>query len=497
MEKLIQSKEFNILKWIFILFSIIFVIYTTITMRALYMDGAFFTIEQLSNLANGIYKIPYVYNEHPRYIIVFLHNFPMWICNYLGFADKNFLLMVHSFTAFFLPLLILYWNYRLTLKTKRIDVFFWHLLTYSLMLIPFSIFSCVEIYVGAGLHFILWNYLVSDNEIKKTDAISLIFCLICLFATFEYVVLLGFIIFFAHFHYALKDKLFKNQCYKILIGFGSLAASIYNICFMLNVSGEGGEIARFFKECHDYIPRCLNLCSLFSIMAIIFLLILVWKKKKINVIEIIIMSVLYIIAFHHLSTIPCESIYPMWEGHLRSIPCWAIPLIFIIMSISDRYRTEINYTKYTNLICIVLLCGIVQTIWQYNNTYYWHKNILYMKEELAKTNDLLYIPTEHEEMSGFHNEQLRRYIWHGVFTPTSILFSDTYEQKTLLMTYDIQQDPGNTIDRAALYVRPDDSGQMSLSFGSIIDIKNKYWDLTKCAKALDEYNKQNNIQTRE
>ncbi len=497
MDNLTNNKEFNFLKWIFILFSLVFVVYTTITMRALYMDGAFFMIEQLNNLSNGIYQIHTGYSEHPRYIIAFLSQFPLWICNFIGLSGKKFLLMLYSFTTFFLPLLILYWNYRLTLKTKRIDVFFWHLLTYSLILITFSIFSCVEIYIGAGLQFILWNYLVSDTEIKKRDALALIVCLICLFATYEYIIFLGPIIFCSHFHYVLQDKSIKNQYYKTLIGLGSLGAAIYNIYFMINVQGEGGEIARFFKECHDYLPYIFQLCSLFSVITIIFLLIFVWKKTKINRIQIIIMALFYVLAFHYLITIPIQSIYPMWEGHFRSIPCWAIPLIFIIMSITDRIRTDINYQRYTNLICIVLLCGIVQTLWQINNTYYWNKNIIYMKEELAKTNELLYIPTEHEEMSGFHNEELRRYIWHGVFTPTSILFSDNYEQKTLLMTYDVQPDPGNVIDRSALYVRPDNSGKMSVSFGSIIDIKNKYWDLTKCAKALDEYNKKNNIQTRE
>lgn len=497
MEQLKNNKEFCVLKYIFILFSIIFIVYSTITMRGLYEDGSFLAIEQLSNLSKGIYKIHPGYSEHPRYIIAYISIFPLWICNFLGLASKNFLLMLYSFTAFSFPLIILYWNYRLTIKTQRIDVFFWHLFTYSLIAITFSIFSCVEIYIGVGLHFILWNYLVSDTEIKKTDAAALIFCLICLFATYEYAIFLGIIIFFAHFHYVLKDKSLNNQCYKTLIGIGSLIAAIYNIHFMMNVQGEEGEITRFFKECYDFLPFVFNLCSLFSIMTIIFLLIFAWKKTKINFIYIIVMTLLFGAAFYYLLTIPTQSIYPMWEQHFRSIPCWAVPLIFIIMSITDKFRTDINYTRYTNLICIVLLCGITQTIWQINNTYYWDKNISYMKEELAKTNDLLYIPSEHEEISSFHNEQLRRYIWHGVYTPTSILFSDSYEQKTLLMTYDVQQDPGNVIDRAALYVRPNDSKQISVSFGSIIDIKNKYWDLTKCAQALDEYNKQNNIQTRE
>ncbi len=497
MDKWYNNKEFLILKYIFISVSLFFIFYAAYTMRGLYEDGSFYMIEQLNNFSRSIYRIHPNYTEHPRFMIVFLLQFPLWICNFIGLTDKKFLMAVFSFTQFFLPLLVLWWNYRLSLRTKRIDIFFWHLFTYSLILITFSIFSVVEIYIGAGLHFILWNYLVSDIEIKKRDAISIIFCLVCMFATYEYVIFLGIIFFLAHFSYVLKEKSLKNQCYKTLIGFGALAAAIYDIWFMLHVEGESGEIQRFFKECYDFAPSLLNLCSLFSIITLGLLLIFVWKKTKINIITYIVIAFIFAYAFYKLLLIPVQSVYPMWEQHFRSIPCWGLPIIFIFMALTDKFRAQIDYTKYTNLICIVLLCGITQTFWQINNTYWWDKNIQYMKEELNRENSLLYIPAEHEVISDFHNEQLRRYIWHGSFTPTSILFSDDYEQKTLLMTYDIQQDEGNVIRRDLLYVKPDNSGQMSMAFGSVVDIQNKYWDLTKCAKALDEYNKKNNIQTAE
>lgn len=120
-----------------------------------------------------------------------------------------------------------------------------------------------------------------------------------------------------------------------------------------------------------------------------------------------------------------------------------------------------------------------------------------MKNELLETNELLYIPSEHEELSGFHNEKLRRYIWHGIFAATSILFSDTYKQKTLLLNYDEIQDPGNNNFRNRLYVVPYNNSEMSIPFGTTISIKNDFWDLTDCAAALDKYNKEHNIETNE
>ena len=116
-----------------------------------------------------------------------------------------------------------------------------------------------------------------------------------------------------------------------------------------------------------------------------------------------------------------------------------------------------------------------------------------MKNEMQNSNELLYIPSEHPELSGFHNKELRRYIWHGIFPATSILFTEEYKQKTLLLSYDEQQDPGNVTFRDILYVISDK--KISIPFGAVVDIKNDYWDLTDCAKALDEYNKENKIKT--
>ena len=151
----------------------------------------------------------------------------------------------------------------------------------------------------------------------------------------------------------------------------------------------------------------------------------------------------------------------------------------------------------SNLICIVLLCGITQSAWQMVNTYHWDKNIQYMKNELQQHNETLYIPSEHTEIATFHNHELRRYIWHSTYAFTSILFSKSYEQKTLLMHYDEEIDKGNLTFRKNLFVKQNIENAISIPLGTIISIKNKFWDLTNCAKALDRYNKENNIQTLE
>ena len=493
MEESENNKQLKLLFIVFILISIVHIIYATITMRGMYCDGAFYMIDQLNSFSSNSYKLS-LDMEHPRFMMSFLMQFPAIIAHFLFNIKSKFVLMgIYSFIQFSLPVIFLSLNFILTKRTKRIDVLFWNVFTYGAIICPFMIFSVVESIIGFSLHFILWNYLCSKIDYKKTDIIFILFLLTMMFGTYEYVAFLGIIFFFAHFHYVMQEKDFKNQCVKTLIGVGSLVASIYNIIFMLKTNGEKGEIIRFLGEAADYFHHLFELNTLFSIITIITLMLIAIRKEQISKTLLSLVVIIYTIASIYLLNTPLTSIYPMWEGHLRTIPCWFLPLLFAILLIKDMVSDRINENRYINFLCIALICCIFQTGWQMVNTYYWNKNIEYMQNELQNYKELLYIPSEHEEISGFHNKELRRYIWHGIFPATSILFSKEYKQKTLLLSYDKPQDPGNGTFRNRLYVISDK--KMAIPFGTAIDIKNDYWDLTECAKELDKYNKENKIKT--
>lgn len=493
MEESENNKQLKLLFIVFILISIVHIIYATITMRGMYCDGAFYMIDQLNSFSSNSYKLS-LDMEHPRFMMSFLMQFPAIIAHSLLHIKNKFVLMgIYSFIQFSLPVIFLSLNFILTKRTKRIDVLFWNVFTYGAIICPFMIFSVVESIIGFSLHFILWNYLCSKIDYKKTDIIFILFLLTMMFGTYEYVAFLGIIFFFAHFHYVMQEKDFKNQCVKTLIGVGSLVASIYNIIFMLKTNGEKGEIIRFLGEAADYFHHLFELNTLFSIITIITLMLIAIRKEQISKTLLSLVVIIYTIASIYLLNTPLTSIYPMWEGHLRTIPCWFLPLLFAILLIKDMVSDRINENRYINFLCIALICCIFQTGWQMVNTYYWNKNIEYMQNELQNYKELLYIPSEHEEISGFHNKELRRYIWHGIFPATSILFSKEYKQKTLLLSYDKPQDPGNGTFRNRLYVISDK--KMAIPFGTAIDIKNDYWDLTECAKELDKYNKENKIKT--
>lgn len=495
MEELKNNKNFKILAWLFIIVSMIHVIYATITMRGMFMDGGFYMLELLNRFSDNQHAVAADFVNRTRFFISYLMQIPVLFAHgVLAIQNKWALMMIYSFSQFFLPLLAVYWVYKLARRVNRPEMFFWSLLLYSGFLITSMIFSVVETHIGSPLHFLLWIYLSTTMKYTKKDIIAIIFLITVMFATFEYVVGLGIIFALASIYYVCKEPEKKNKIIKALIGLGSLSASIFDIMFMFSVPGEAGEIMRFLKETYDFIHNMWNMNIMFTVISIFLIGLAIFRKKLFTTKNLIFISLIFVCLFIRLINIKHFSIYPMWEIHLRSIPCWLIPIMFTCFLFSDIKNIKINKILLSNAICIMFLCGTFQSCWQMVNTYYWDKNIQYMKSELAQHDGILYLPNEHPEIGYFHNEELRRYIIHGAYTFTSILFSDEYAPKTVLMTYDKQLDAGDNPFREALYVGPEEN-TISIPYGTKIQIVNRYWDLTEFAQALEKYNKENNIQT--
>ncbi len=536
MEELEKNKQFNILKWIFIIISFIHIGYATIVLRGIYEDGSFYIIELLNHLANGSMELQIDW-EHPRFFMLAFMELPVVFAYKILLISNKFILMhIYTFVQFFLPLLILYWNYKLTKRTGRTDILFWNLFIYGGINLTFSIFSVVESIIGSMFHFILWNYLASKINYTKKDIFYITCLLIIMFGTFEYVVFLGIIFFIASFHYVTKETNLKNQLVKTYIGIGSLLSSIFNIVYMLRVEDEGSEISRFLQEAYNFSIVLFNLNISFTITALAIIIMLMFRKTLLTNNLLILISAVFLCMFIRLSNTPELSIYPMWEQHLRTIPCWLIPLLFVCMWISDIIcprefndkepeqdfgaaaiegehpngsdksefkggkgldKEEKNKIKFTNYICVILICGITQTCWQLYHDYYWNKNVEYLKNELKNTKQLLYVPAEHEEISSFGNNELRRYIWHSIYPLMSILLSETKEVKTLLLNYDTINDKSNKTFREWLFIPKEGENTMFIPVAGTINITNEFWDLTKCAEALDKYNKKHKIKTME
>lgn len=513
METLFKNKIYRVVFVAFIIVSLIHIIYATVTCRALYLDGSFYLISQLNNL--GIGDFNYVINlKQTRFFMMMLLQLPVMISYHFLFVKSKFVLMlIYSFTQFILPFAALMYNFYLTKRTGRIDVLFWNLFTYGTILSLFMIFPSAEIFIGVTFNFILWNYLVSKIEYKISDIAVIVFLVMMMFGTHEYIIFVAPLIFILHFFYFYDGISEKSAAMKRIIGWGSLSAALFNIIYMFGVSGEAGEIVRYLEEAVNVLPNFLKFNSLFSVVAVVLLIIFFFYRRKIQTVGLFFILAAFNLALFRLLKIAYFSVNPMWEGHYRAMPCYTLFFIFLIMFLTDYVKqkrsqklcdnTDVSAVNSSgrsdalivNSFCIITVCCIFQMFWQINHTYLWDKNIKYMKSELANCGDILYIPSEHEEISTFWNKDFRKYIWHSVYTSTSILFSDSYKPKSLLMHYDEEYDENNHPFRDSLFVPKNSKNIIVIPVNVPLYVKNEFWDLTDFAEALDKYNSENNIKT--
>ncbi len=126
MEELKNNKRFKALAWIFIIISMLHVIYATITMRGLFMDGGFYMLDLLNKFSDNIHTISADWAGHPRFFILGIMQLSTIIAHSIfAIQDKWILMMIYSFAQFFLPLLALFWIYKLANRVNRPDMFFW------------------------------------------------------------------------------------------------------------------------------------------------------------------------------------------------------------------------------------------------------------------------------------------------------------------------------------------------------------------------------------
>ncbi len=487
-----KSGENKILVILFIAISIFYVIYATISQRAMYLDGSLDFLSLLNAFEQGRYVIvsdP----THPRLFCDFATQLPINIAFFAFFIKSKYILsLFFGFPYFLYPLLLLWGNYALSKRSKRFDIFVVSCLFYSLCVLLFQIFAIVELSTVSMVCLLLFHYLAADITYTKKDLTVIILLCLFIFAGHEFILFAGGAIFFASLLYASNATTEINKKIKFNIGASALAASLCMALYILFNSDTQNESLGFAKEMHDFLPHLFTMNTLLSLIAIVLLIVLYHKKEILSKYSVIAVSALFLVVFNHMLHNLGTFLQPMWEQHLRSIPCWSIPLIILAISILDFANKKAPDIFWQNALTIALICGIAQTGWQITHTYWWNKNIEYMQTELAKSKTKLYIPEDHEEISSFSNPELRRYIWYFSYAATSMIFSKDYEIKTLLCHYPNDNDPGNKKYREWLFVQ--DAKYFFIPTAKLLR-KTHFWDVTKVTNELDKYNKEHKIKT--
>lgn len=482
MQEILKKNKFCLV--LFLVVTAVYVVYSSIILRGAYIDGGLQELILLNKFSTGHYMV-YTDPYHTRFFVNFIEQLPMAI-GYFVFhiKSKYWLSFLYSLPTFLFPLLLLWWNYKLSERTKRYDIFVLSVFTYSTILLPYMIFSIVEATVSVLLLFILLNYLAGSIDYTKKDLFLILFLVVTMFGSHEFVALAGIILFIASLHYAKKEENSLHKKTKYLIGAFGVVASLYVGFFIISDTQAKIEASRFIREAVDFFPYLLSINALLSLIAFVIAVFLIFKKDYLKLISQVFIGSIFLVVLSYMLLNLNIYLNPMFEGHLRTVPCWGVPLVILVVLLLDIFKKRPTDIFYTNLLTLALICGIAHTFWQINNSYWFNKNIEYMKQEMKNSTDPLYIPENHPEMSSFYNKDLRRYIWKYSYASYSILFSPTKEVKTLLLEPVSREEADDTqYFHDWLYVEKDHIIVPCIK----LHIKNEFWDTTKVSGALGLY----------
>jgi len=433
-----------------------------------------------------------MYPEHPRFAINFLNQFPTHIAGLLFHVNNKFVLgFIDTFTHLFLPFLTLLWNYKITKNTGRKDIFAVSLLLYSFFIMLYQIWPQVEVSLSIMLFMLLYNYLCfTEKEYSKFDIFLIILILVVAYNSYEVIIFAAPLLYLTAIRTFGKTKNGIGRIIKFITAILILFAGIYNLWFMLHFSGEQEEITRFISECVSLLKYFIFSSNVLLSVLGVSLLFFCNTKKPFGKILLTITNIVIFGGLLYLLNPLDKFINPNAENTTRTLVVFVFPLFIFTLVLMDFLQKKFSDTFLTNVITVAITVGITHNIWQINNTYWWNNAVNSLKKDLITYNKALFIPEEHNFYFDLGNAK-KRYISPFSYTAMSIIFSDTYEIKHILV-----QPEDDTINPGAgrenlFYIKEWKCLKLP---AAILNEKNKFWDLRNVISALDEDDKKKNIQ---
>lgn len=462
----------KILFTIFIITTIVHLIYATIVNRGLFGDGAIYSLVMLQE--DNIF----IDQSHSRFHITFLLQAPAFIL-YQFTKLKSVLTHTFSLTLFLIPYIFLLISLYVGKRTKNEDLFWFNFGFFSIFSLPASIFSVTETITGNIILGILYQYIWSKKEFSKLDLLLITTLLFLSFGIYEYIIIIAPIFIFCIMFISKNDSK-KLKIIKFGISFILCISAIKSFCLLFSENGSYEEINRFLNEFINVITFFYNSNILISFLALIFVLFTFLSKKQI---PIYILFLINLCIFCKLFLNLEETLLPEFEQNARTLNILFFPIFLIFISIY-KYKKENLLTdkKLLQFKTIIILCAIFQNIWQIINSFYWSENIMFIEKEVKSSNTCLYKNKNDKLYLGNSREKkhLRRYVYPMLYTITYILMTDDYKIKSIPMSYDItidKKDKEKIIVLDELIIPYEKN--IKVLFTYKIDKKNEIWDLSE------------------
>lgn len=473
-----KDKAIFLLFSIFIVLSIIHIIFAASINRGLFGDGFVYVPEILDKLSIQGYGFQLI-EDRTRIFINFINQLPINIGYWCGIESKKILLFLFSLPLFLFPFLVNLYNIHLAKRTKRYDIVLYSLIVYGILILPCIMYAVVESYLAISFLLLLIHYLVANIDYKIKDIIIISILLILSFNSTEIVIFTGPILFFISLFYTKENIQLKQKIIKLYIGFISICASAYvaymNYFVLYNIKNE---TTSFFSEICSFIT-IFQEPYIVEIITYLLILITLFIRKKLIKIQIILLSFLYIgiLVFIFINNNP-YFVYINYTKY-RVFIYFLFPILVGILSFQEFYKKFINKRLLNNLFILILIASISNTIIQLYYSFATLQQVNNFKKCIENTNEVFIIPDTILDSVYFAP---KNNIFFNTVCPTA-------DYITLIENNDKIVLPFQNLNLSTpVYKKFDiDNNKKQLIFSFLtLSIKNKFWDFSNLATKYDK-----------
>lgn len=141
----IKSKFIKVLVILFFIISAFHILYASVIQRGFAMDGSLLFGPILNKLGSQDHSVYFTSFMRARAFISYLQQIPLNLVHFITNTNsKSVLSFLYSLPFFLYPLLVTVWNYFLSRRTKRTDIFIIQLGIYCIFILPCEIWANIE-----------------------------------------------------------------------------------------------------------------------------------------------------------------------------------------------------------------------------------------------------------------------------------------------------------------------------------------------------------------
>lgn len=476
-ENIFKEKTIKILFIIFLILTIVSIIYASITQRGILFDGTLYFIKLLNSFPQDNWTFSLIASR-PRLSIFILSQIPINIAyNILGINSKYWLGVAFSLPLFLFPALITYFNYILARRSKRYDIFVISLMIFSLFIIHTNIYSIVELLIAIPILFLLFHYTIAEIDYKWYDLLTIVFLLIVSYYSYEIVIFTSIIQLFAAIFYAKKTNNIKNKLTKYFIAVNSIFMPLIYINFYRIMPPDFLDKSRCEMELDGILNYFIDSTTMIDYTFIVFclLIVLFFNKKFFSKIQQIIIISIFTILFIYLAD---KYAYSYTFFIKRIILFGIFPIIMLFSLLLDMFK--INELKYINILknttFVILLIGIINILFSIQFSYLFNDSVNKLNKIVYENPNNFISPSK--DVNGFLYEPFSKICFSSdTYTITSIIFNQEYKIEKIIIPD--KTDPNCPTE---FYF---EGNMLKLPYAADIDIKNKFWDISSLKTELE------------